>query len=412
MIRISKIWLVLLTSLLAVSLSGCIEEDGDEDYEVGGSIYGLNGELILVLEGWEVKSFKAEHTENQAIFWSFAETLEDEDSFSVSIKTQPVGQDCSLEGGSGAISGEHYYGVRVQCITSGEVLTGVLLDSPVANIGYRINGVDFTTNDQGEFSYSLGDDITFFIGSLVFPAIKPQAIITPIDLSYGAQDPEVATNNILRLLQTLDVDANLNNGISITSHAATVASEINFNLSSENFSVDAAVLQLIGNAGQDTSVSALVTPEAAASHFETTLINAHQTFNPILFDESLTDMILEEGEWSSTQMTFQAGEFTVSGSHSASGQYDFSVSNKVISLTFSTGDEEGDNHNEFVVFKAYDSSLKVYEYCWIDDVDVISAIQAERLCRLVDDSQVDLIQGYFVVDPDSVEQIMQSGVGL
>ena len=147
-------------------------------------------------------------------------------------------------------------------------LTGVFLDSPVINIGYRTETLEGVTNDLGEYDYIPGETVTFFIGDLEFPPVLAVGIVTPLDLadSQDTSDPEVV--NMIRLLQTLDQDGNPANGITITETAISNATQVDFSLSVAEFEVDMAVTTLILNAGQDSPVVALVDESVAVAHFE------------------------------------------------------------------------------------------------------------------------------------------------
>ena len=102
--------------------------------------------------------------------------------------------------------------------------TGVFLDSPVINIGYRTetisNGV---TNSLGEFNYLQGENITFFIGDLALPSTLATGTVTPLDIANSQDTSNTTVVNIIRLLQTLDKDGNLDNGITITDAAIAAA---------------------------------------------------------------------------------------------------------------------------------------------------------------------------------------------
>ncbi len=93
------------------------------------------------------------------------------------------------------------------------VLTGTFIDAPVANLSFSTPSGFGKTDQNGEFYYKAGEQITFSIGGLTLPSTAAREMITPLDL-YGAtsvSDPEV--KNLARLLQTLDVDSNPDNGI-------------------------------------------------------------------------------------------------------------------------------------------------------------------------------------------------------
>ncbi len=160
--------------------------------------------------------------------------------------------------------------------------SGVFLDSPVAGLtystAYKGQTVISQTNEDGRFFYTRGQSITFFIGSLELGTVKGKSVITPIDLFAGAtgtSDPRVV--NLCVLLQTLDLDANLNNGIQITgaiSDIVSSAGSINFDQTPAAFAADANVIALLAalNAADvftdpDPRPRRLRTAKAAEEHF-------------------------------------------------------------------------------------------------------------------------------------------------
>ncbi|WP_157497859.1 hypothetical protein [Gilvimarinus chinensis] len=151
------------------------------------------------------------------------------------------------------------------------LLTGIFVDSAVANLDYQTASVSGQTTDSGEFEYADGELVSFAIGDLQLLAVPGGSVITPLDL-VGTSDPrDGQVLNIVRLLLTLDKDGNPDNGIELADAAKAVATPVDFSLSAEDFAASAAVVNLITNAGQDPAVEALVTSEEAEAHFAQTL---------------------------------------------------------------------------------------------------------------------------------------------
>ena len=67
--------------------------------------------------------------------------------------------------------------------SSNPASTGVFIDSPVINIGYRTETQNGVTNSRGEFRYHPGETVTFFIGPLEFPSVLAGAKVTPLDMA-------------------------------------------------------------------------------------------------------------------------------------------------------------------------------------------------------------------------------------
>lgn len=93
------------------------------------------------------------------------------------------------------------------------ILTGKFIDSPVANLKFSTPSGNGRTNESGEFYYKTGEQITFSIGELTFPAITARETITPLDLYSADSVVQPDVKNLARLLQTLDTDNNPDNGI-------------------------------------------------------------------------------------------------------------------------------------------------------------------------------------------------------
>ncbi|MDO6748245.1 hypothetical protein [Gilvimarinus sp. 1_MG-2023] len=160
--------------------------------------------------------------------------------------------------------------------SSESTLTGVFLDSPVANIGYQTDTLDGTTNDDGEFQYIEGETITFYIGDLEFPGVTASSTITPLDLAGTTDSSSPAVVNIIRLLQSLDKDGNPDNGIEIDDAANTVSVPVDFSVPVNEFAANSAVVNLVANSGSIRTT--LVSQSVAISHFEQTLVSEGVNF--------------------------------------------------------------------------------------------------------------------------------------
>ncbi|TYK67217.1 Ig-like domain-containing protein [Colwellia echini] len=143
--------------------------------------------------------------------------------------------------------------------------TGVFIDAPILNIDYTTETQSGKTNSNGEFVYVAGEKITFTLGNIVLPTVTAKAIITPIDIALeSSSDADVQATiiiNIARLLQTLDADGNLENGIDISPDLVTNAN-VDFSLTQEGF--EAAILAAIPN-------EKLINSEEAINHFKSEL---------------------------------------------------------------------------------------------------------------------------------------------
>lgn len=82
---------------------------GPTTYTVGGSISGLMGSVTLQNNGGD----NLVRTTDGA--FTFATALTDSSSYSVTVLTQPSGQTCSVNNGTGSISGANITNVQVNC---------------------------------------------------------------------------------------------------------------------------------------------------------------------------------------------------------------------------------------------------------------------------------------------------------
>ena len=144
-------------------------------------------------------------------------------------------------GGGGAGSGaESEVGSDVQAQS-----VGVFLDSPVEGIFFETPSLSGLTNARGEFTYIDGERVTFHLGKTILGSAEGASIVTPFSLfnmeaptresaiSQILKDSDVSSYdralNVAALLQTLDMDADPDNGIDLGS-AHVDLSELRVNL--------------------------------------------------------------------------------------------------------------------------------------------------------------------------------------
>jgi para-nitrobenzyl esterase len=132
-------------------------------------------------------------------------------------------------------------------------LEGRFIDSPVSGLNYKTKSVSGLTEEDGKFRYVKGEEVTFSIGQIIIGKVIGKKLISPLDLVPGVKDvtnPQVT--NIAMLLQTLDHDGYLNNGIqipygidSVITESINNYGEIDFKQNSDKFAGDKAVSGLL-----------------------------------------------------------------------------------------------------------------------------------------------------------------------
>jgi len=157
---------------------------------------------------------------------------------------------------------------------SSGTLTGRFVDSAVANIDYNTDsGMSGKTDVNGNFEFIEGDKVSFHIGKLKLGEAKPfknNSVVTPKDL---AEDNKTLTL-MLQLLQSLDEDGNITNGITIPQDVVESLDSLNSEVSIEDLN-ESEVLELDEtlkekiDKDQDNKID--VTAQKAHNHFNSTL---------------------------------------------------------------------------------------------------------------------------------------------
>jgi len=174
---------------------------------------------------------------------------------------------------------------------AGTVLTGVLVDSAVEGVSYSTSTQSGTTNTAGEFNYLEGEQVVFSVGDTILPSVAAAPQVSPVDMASGSSNSAATTTNIARLLQSLDIDGNPDNGITISPIAAANAAPIKFDINVEEFANNTDVLNLVANSGSVNSE--LISAEEANLHLNATLSTVETPENDIVFSvESLNNRFL------------------------------------------------------------------------------------------------------------------------
>ena len=158
------------------------------------------------------------------------------------------------------------------------VRTGTFIDSAVAGLDYQGNTTAANrTDDEGQFSYRPNETISFAIGDLELGSAVGAEMLTPLSVTDGAAsaDDQRVVNKLI-LLQSIDADGDLNNGIQITD---SIREEVSLNAGVMDFDQATAdfraslelVLETLEEAGAfsdtDPRARSVVTAAEALEHF-------------------------------------------------------------------------------------------------------------------------------------------------
>ncbi len=179
------------------------------------------------------------------------------------------------------------------------VLTGVFLDSPVANLAYTTATQSGVTDEQGQFNYVAGETIIFNIGNIELPPVSAADIITPIDLFSDGAVNHRGVVNVSRMLQSMDADSDPENGILLPQWTANINSADAIDFESLDFTEEVNDL-LSTYSGSSRS---LVGGSEAIGHLATSLVSngisvsiVDESQGLILLDSN-TNGIPDEFDW-------------------------------------------------------------------------------------------------------------------
>ena len=145
------------------------------------------------------------------------------------------------------------------------LLVGYFIDSAIANLPYRTETQSGVTGNQGEYHYFQGESVEFILGGLILGPVLAKDVLTPQDFFPEEPLENVALVNFLRLLQTLDADEDLENGINLPDLSSVDMSTLHF--SAPDFDNTAGVINVL----QQLNIEELVSAEDALFHFNSTL---------------------------------------------------------------------------------------------------------------------------------------------
>lgn len=135
---------IIVTGILAqgcgpIDLGG--KKEDKSNYTVGGTVTGLSGTLVLQNNGGDDRTVTASGA------FTFPAALADGSTYSVTVKTQPTGQTCTVTNGTGTISGSNVTNVAVACAASAAAFDFTGTTSPGDNTIYMAKNSSLSIGD-------------------------------------------------------------------------------------------------------------------------------------------------------------------------------------------------------------------------------------------------------------------------
>ncbi|MCU5782833.1 Carboxylesterase type B [Alcanivorax balearicus MACL04] len=163
--------------------------------------------------------------------------------------------------------------------SDGEQLAGLFGAIPISGVSYRQGDAPWQTTDElGQFHYNGDETLTFTLGDLTLGSTTGAKTLTIANLSTEATSAETPMMiNTLVLLQTLDADGSLHNGIRITpqirDQVSTHAASLDLDQPTTDF--NAALQNVVDNlesagafSDTDSRTRRLTTPGDAEENFQ------------------------------------------------------------------------------------------------------------------------------------------------
>ena len=159
------------------------------------------------------------------------------------------------------------------------VLTGVLVDAPIEGVTFETFTQQGVTNNLGQFKYVQDETVKFSVGNIVLGEVTGAPLITPVELTGGANPIDQAAINQLVFLQSIDEDQDPLNGITVSAATLTAAATqtLDFTLDSTAFTSAVAPVVTTITSVNPTGPNAVVSETTALDNFYVTYVAAGGT---------------------------------------------------------------------------------------------------------------------------------------
>lgn len=174
---------------------------------------------------------------------------------------------------------------------TGSTINAILLDAPIKNMSYNSTSYNGVTNDSGQFVCKDGETVSFNLNGIEMGSVLCRSVVTPIEfVTNGSKTVDDGISELtseelskldkfLRVVQALDSDYDLSDGIDISNSWFSDLGIAGFRSFSDFYSAsdavfDAKVSDLVSTLNTSTGVfssSNVPSASSARSHFTSTL---------------------------------------------------------------------------------------------------------------------------------------------
>lgn len=166
-------------------------------YTVGGSVSGLSGTVVLQ------NNLGDDLTLTNNGEFTFATVLANQAPYSVTVKTQPAGQVCSVSSGSGTVSSAAVTNVNVSCSTSTYTVGGSVSGLSGTVVLQNNSGDDLTITTDGPFTFAT--EVAHSAGYSVTVLTQPSGQVCTVTHGSGTISASVSDVSVSCVIPTYTV---------------------------------------------------------------------------------------------------------------------------------------------------------------------------------------------------------------
>lgn len=263
------------------------------------------------------------------------------------------------------------------------IQSGRFLDSAVMGLAYSTPTQHGFTDIDGTYHYLDGESVAFYLGNPQLPGghawklgdTTAREVVTPLEL-LGTDTVNQQVRNILRLLQSLDVDGDPSNGIELSTDDTNLPDGnllLDLSLSDSEFEIDPVIRSYLVHA---SITGDLVTAQTAIDHFQGTLnelldipvgtwIYTHGTIDGIAIPDLTASIQFEDDTHYSAQYAWTGDNGAVSADYSINGM---NFNSEVVDFYLNSGGE--------TIHQYLDDTLQRLPESMHDMVNVVLAVDA------------------------------------